>query len=79
MRRMPQRHIWLRALVLSEILGANADIEAALCAFEARRWERCRMVVENSVRIGELEQSHADHAAVGALMAQSTIALRSDI
>ena len=38
-------------------------------AFEARRWERCRMVVENSFRLGEIEmtggeqgRARADHA-----------------
>jgi 2-polyprenyl-6-methoxyphenol hydroxylase-like FAD-dependent oxidoreductase len=67
------------ALVLSELLASQDTIDAALSAFEARRWERCRMVVENSVRIGELEQSHADHSAMGAIMVQSLQALRSDI
>ena len=67
------------ALVLSELLGTSSSIETALQLFEARRWERCRMVVENSVRIGELEQSHADHAQMGAIMVQSLLALRVDI
>jgi 2-polyprenyl-6-methoxyphenol hydroxylase-like FAD-dependent oxidoreductase len=69
------------ALVLSELLGTSTStsIETALQLFEARRWERCRMVVENSVRIGELEQSHADHAQMGAIMGQSLHALRVDI
>jgi 2-polyprenyl-6-methoxyphenol hydroxylase-like FAD-dependent oxidoreductase len=67
------------ALVLSELLGTSTSIETALRSFEARRWERCRMVVENSVRIGELEQSHADHAQMGAIMGQSQHALRVDI
>jgi 2-polyprenyl-6-methoxyphenol hydroxylase-like FAD-dependent oxidoreductase len=67
------------ALVLSELLGTSTSIETALQSFEARRWERCRMVVENSVRVGELEQSHADHAQMGAIMVQSLLALRVDI
>jgi 2-polyprenyl-6-methoxyphenol hydroxylase-like FAD-dependent oxidoreductase len=44
-------------LVLAEELAANQDIEQALAAFTARRFERARMVVENSVRIGEIEMS----------------------
>jgi 2-polyprenyl-6-methoxyphenol hydroxylase-like FAD-dependent oxidoreductase len=67
------------ALVLSEELAADADIERALTRFEDRRWERCRLVVENSVRIGEMEQTHADPAALKALMSESEAALREDI
>ena len=47
--------------------------------FEERRWERCRLVVENSVRIGQMEQTHADPAALKTLMAVSEAALREDI
>ena len=65
-------------MVLSEEL-ASADIDSALQAFEARRWERCRIVVENSVRIGEMEQTHADPALLKALMAESEAELRKDI
>ncbi len=66
------------ALVLSEEL-ADADIERALARFEERRWERCRLVVENSVRIGQMEQTHADPVALQRLMADSEAALRQDI
>lgn len=43
------------AIVLAEELVAASDVGSALRAFETRRWERCRMVVENSQRLGELE------------------------
>lgn len=43
------------AIVLAEELGRGVTVEAALHAFQARRWERCRMVVENSGRLGEIE------------------------
>lgn len=43
------------AIVLAEELAAADTMEAALDSFETRRWERCRMVVENSERLGELE------------------------
>ena len=39
----------------------------ALSAFERRRWERCRMVVENSLRLAEIEIQNGDkdeHAQV---------------
>ncbi|WP_321897817.1 FAD-dependent oxidoreductase [Burkholderia cepacia] len=43
------------AIVLAEELGRGVTVDAALHAFQARRWERCRMVVENSGRLGEIE------------------------
>jgi 2-polyprenyl-6-methoxyphenol hydroxylase-like FAD-dependent oxidoreductase len=67
------------ALVLSEELQGPGDIRAALQRYEARRWERCRLVVENSVQIGELEQTHADPKELQRLMAVSEAALREDI
>jgi 2-polyprenyl-6-methoxyphenol hydroxylase-like FAD-dependent oxidoreductase len=67
------------ALVLSEELAREADVERALRRFEERRWERCRLVVENSVRIGHMEQTHADPVALKTLMAESEALLREDI
>jgi 2-polyprenyl-6-methoxyphenol hydroxylase-like FAD-dependent oxidoreductase len=67
------------ALVLGQELEREDDVERALERFEERRWERCRMVVENSVRIGAMEQTHADPAALQALMAESELALRQEI
>lgn len=67
------------ALVLSEELAAGEDIDQALARFEERRWERCRLVVENSVQIGAMEQTHADPGALKRLMAESEAALRLDI
>lgn len=43
------------AIVLAEELRAASDVESALTAFQTRRWERCRMVVESSERLGVLE------------------------
>ena len=42
------------AVVLAEEL-ARAPVPDALAVFGARRWERCRMVVENSGRLAEIE------------------------
>ena len=66
------------ALVLSEELERAGEVPAALKRFEERRWERCRMVVENSVRIGAMEQTHAEPATLKALMAESELALRQE-
>ncbi len=67
------------ALVLSEELAGEDDLERALTRFEERRWERCRLVVENSVQIGHMEQTHADPVALKRLMSESEAALRQDI
>lgn len=43
------------SIVLSELLSSGAPLADALAGFEQRRYERCRMVVENSVQLGEWE------------------------
>ena len=66
------------AVVLAEELsGASPDLEPALRRFMERRFERCKAVVEGSVRLGELEMAHAsleEHgkvsASVGRLISQ---------
>jgi 2-polyprenyl-6-methoxyphenol hydroxylase-like FAD-dependent oxidoreductase len=67
------------ALVLAEELGRGGDLPAALAAFEARRWERCRMVVENSARLGEIEVSGGDKDEHAQLMRTSLMALAQPI
>ena len=67
------------AIVLAEEIGAADSVEKALKAFEDRRWERCRMVVENSVRLGELEITNGDKAEHADLMRNSMIALAAPI
>ncbi|MEY4413733.1 MAG: hypothetical protein RIQ53_1026 [Pseudomonadota bacterium] len=55
------------ALVLADELARHAPLPAALAAFQARRWERCRMVVENSGRLGRIEMeggSKDEHARI---------------
>ena len=48
--------------MLAEELARTDALPQALAAFQARRWERCRMVVENSGRLGELEVTNGDKA-----------------
>ena len=43
-------------VVLGEVLATYDDLPAALEAFMHRRYERCRMVVNNSLQLGEWEQ-----------------------
>ena len=65
-------------LVLAEEL-AGGPLEPALARFMARRWERCRMVVENSMRLGEIEKSGGDKAEHARLMQASFAALAEPI
>jgi 2-polyprenyl-6-methoxyphenol hydroxylase-like FAD-dependent oxidoreductase len=55
-------------LVLAEELARHAEIEEALAAFTARRFERARMVVENSVRIGEIEMTGGNQMDANAML-----------
>lgn len=67
------------AVVLVEELVATEDLEAALNAFEARRWERCRMVVQNSLRLGEIEISNGDKQEHATIMRETMMALAAPI
>jgi 2-polyprenyl-6-methoxyphenol hydroxylase-like FAD-dependent oxidoreductase len=44
------------AVVLGELLEHHESLDEALAAFMARRFERCRLVVENSLQLGEWEK-----------------------
>lgn len=67
------------AIVLAEELERSTDVETGLAAFEERRWERCRMVVENSLRLGEIEITDGDKQEHAGLMRDSMIALAAPI
>jgi 2-polyprenyl-6-methoxyphenol hydroxylase-like FAD-dependent oxidoreductase len=67
------------ALVLAEELERAESVESALSAFQARRFERCRMVVENSLRLGEIEIHNGDKAEHSGIMRDSMMALAQPI
>ncbi len=67
------------AIVLAEAMASAESAESALAAFEQRRWERCRMVVENSGRLGEIEISGGDPQEHGRIMRESMMALAEPI
>ena len=67
------------AIVLAEELDRGASVPAALAAFEERRWDRCRMVVENSGRLAEIEITGGDPAEAAKLMGGSMRALAAPI
>jgi 2-polyprenyl-6-methoxyphenol hydroxylase-like FAD-dependent oxidoreductase len=67
------------AIVLAEELGRETSLLAALAAFQDRRWERCRMVVENSGRLAEIEQGHGTQEEHSKLMGMTLGALARPI
>jgi 2-polyprenyl-6-methoxyphenol hydroxylase-like FAD-dependent oxidoreductase len=67
------------ALVLAEELEREPDIERALENFTARRYDRCRLVVENSVRLGDIERTGGSPAEHEKLMRDSMGALHAPI
>ena len=67
------------SVVLAEEIAANDDLEGALTRFQDRRWERCRLVVENSARLGEIEQTGGDKEEHAQIMRDSLIALAKPI
>ena len=67
------------ALVLGEELQKNATVEQAFAGFMARRYERCRLVVENSLEIGRREQARAPIEQQAELVAQSLRVLAEPI
>ncbi|MBI5717199.1 MAG: FAD-dependent oxidoreductase [Burkholderiales bacterium] len=67
------------AIVLAEELGRAGDLAAALHAFQDRRWERCRMVVENSARLGQIEIEGGSKDEHAQLMRDSLMALAQPV
>lgn len=64
------------AIVLAEMIGDAEDATGMLDRFVARRFERCRLVVENSYQLGEWEKNPgAAGADPAALQAASYAAL----
>jgi 2-polyprenyl-6-methoxyphenol hydroxylase-like FAD-dependent oxidoreductase len=68
------------AVVLSDLLASDAPVSQVLEEFMLRRYERCRMVVENSLQLVEWEkESLAPDARYDALMGRSVMALAEPI
>ena len=62
------------AVVLAELVDTGTSVPDILERFMERRYERCRMVVEGSVKLGELEIAHAsmaEHQAVSATIGRA--------
>ena len=67
------------ALVLAEELAQNEHQPTALAAFQARRWERCWTVVENSARLGQIEIEDGSKEEHGRIMRETLMALAAPI
>ncbi len=67
------------AIVLADELDRGETVEDALAAFEERRFERCRMVVVNSGRLGEIELAQGSVEEHQDLMARTNLALAEPI
>jgi 2-polyprenyl-6-methoxyphenol hydroxylase-like FAD-dependent oxidoreductase len=62
------------AVVLAELLEQEHPLPHLLQRFMERRFERCRVVVEGSVKLGDLEMAHApmaEHQAVNGMIARA--------
>lgn len=55
------------SVVLAEELAQNDEPEAAFEAFRARRYDRCKFIVENSIAVGEYQLGQRDHLDYPAL------------
>lgn len=63
-------------LVLGRELAAHVTVEAALASFMEHRFERARLVVENSVRIGEIEMTGGDQVEANRMLGGTMAALQ---
>ena len=67
------------ALVLADELSKAGSTDQALDRYLARRWERCRMVVQNSSRLGEIEIAGGDKEEHARIMRATLAALAAPI
>jgi 2-polyprenyl-6-methoxyphenol hydroxylase-like FAD-dependent oxidoreductase len=63
------------AVVLGDALGSHPDLGDAFAEFMERRWERCRLVVENSLQLGEWEKHPDDPQADPAGLMDASLAV----
>lgn len=67
------------AIVLAEEVARAGSIDQALDRYLARRWGRCRMVVQNSGRLGEIEIAGGDKEEHARIMRETLMALAQPI
>lgn len=72
------------SVVLAELLNTENDLEAAFQKFMDRRLERCKMIVDVSVQLGELEQLDwkgqlPEGTNLGAIIGKASAAMMKEI
>ena len=67
------------AVVIAQEISKASSINDALSRFMDRRFERCRIVVENSVRLGDLERQGGSKEAHQQLMRETMATLLAPI
>lgn len=67
------------ALVLTEEIQRGGKCEDILVRFTQRRYERCKLIVENSIKLGELEMMGSDPRVHAKLMSETIQTLRQPI
>lgn len=55
-------------IVLAEELARNATVDAALNAYQDRRYDRCKDVVDSSVAIGKLQLEHGNPGQIAGMI-----------
>lgn len=63
------------AVVFADELTKAPSVEVGLRNFEERRWERCKLVVETSVRLGQMELAGESNAEQARVMGEAVRAL----
>lgn len=62
-------------LVLGDAMAEAETVEQGWTMFEERRWERCKLVVETSVKIGSTELAHGSREEIAGIMGMAARAL----
>jgi 2-polyprenyl-6-methoxyphenol hydroxylase-like FAD-dependent oxidoreductase len=66
-------------IVLADEIQSRSSLDEALRNFMARRYARCRLVIDNSVKLGQIEMSHGSPLEHTRLMTEALGALREPI
>ena len=66
-------------IVLVEEIQSQSSLDQAMQRFMARRFERCRLVIDNSVKLGQIEMNHGSPVEHTRLMSEALCSLRQPI
>lgn len=66
-------------IVLADEIARQSNLNQALNGFMSRRFERCRLVIENSVQLAAIEMAHGSMSEHTRLMTEALGAFRQPI